>query len=127
MKNVIHIFAYQFAKLYYSPLYEDLGYNNFYGLGEYDGLFLNDNFWPMVIAQYGIIFLVLYISLVYRLLSNFFNKITFNQISSIIVIFSLISSTIGSSILTGPIGEAHLIFLTIIYNLNSSKISINEL
>lgn len=114
------------AKLFYSPVYIDLGYNNFYGMSEDETLFLNDNFWPMVLVQYGVIFLVFYIFFFYKILSNFFSKIKFDKTVSLIAVLNLISSTIGASILTGTLGGSFIIFLTIVYNNNRRINSVNE-
>lgn len=47
----------------YSRLYVEYGFNHLYGMSENDKSFLNDNYWPMVYAQFGWIgfFLALYI------------------------------------------------------------------
>lgn len=109
------------AKLFYSPIYYELGYHNFYGMSSSDPSFLNDNFWPMLFAQYGLIFVILYIYLVYRILQYFFSRIKAHITISIIAILCLISSTLGASISTGVIGGSFIIFLVISYNSNKTE------
>lgn len=52
------------ADQYYSPLYLELGYDNNYGMGPADSMFLSDSFWPEIIAQFGFIGFVLFLAVV---------------------------------------------------------------
>ena len=56
------------AASYYSPLYQLYGFNNKYGMSKTDTSFLNDNYWPTIIGQFG--FLGLIIALI--IFVNFF-------------------------------------------------------
>lgn len=49
----------------YSKLYYEFGYNKIYMLDEATGYVANDNFWPMIIAQFGLVGLIAYIFLIY--------------------------------------------------------------
>jgi hypothetical protein len=99
------------SSLFYSPIYVDLGWVNYYGLGPNSEVnFLNDSFWPMVIAQYGFIGLIV-VLLMYR---NFiYSYLSFNTIHSfrysIITVVSLLLSTLGSSIFIGHIGLFYIL------------------
>lgn len=112
------------AKNWYSPLYLKYGFDSYYGLssdGETD--FLSDNFWPMVIAQYGAIGLVLTF-LIYRLLIIWLSKhlipIKYTIEIFIISLISLILSTMGSAILVGSIGLLYMMILGSIITIKKS-------
>lgn len=51
---------------YYSPLYYKLGFSNRWGMTPKTNYFLNDNYIPMVITQFGIIFTTLFLLLLYK-------------------------------------------------------------
>lgn len=56
------------AAKYYSNLYNSYGFNRRYGMNIYDTSFLNDNYWPMIMGQFGWLGLILFIYIFY----NFF-------------------------------------------------------
>lgn len=41
------------AATQYSPLYKKYGFNSIYGMRQGETYFLNDNYWPMVMGQFG--------------------------------------------------------------------------
>lgn len=43
------------SRLYYSPLYAQLGLNHVWGLSPDNPIFLNDTFWPHVLGEFGIL------------------------------------------------------------------------
>lgn len=94
------------ASMYYSPIYKDLGFNNFYGLSgqDDDRNFLNDQFWPLVIAQYGFFGLLF---VLYFFIAIFKNSIEGIQRSkdgifaNYLIVSNIVLSTIGSSIILG--------------------------
>lgn len=47
------------AANYYSPLYTELGYENNWGMGPVENMFLSDSFWPCILGQFGFFGLVL--------------------------------------------------------------------
>ena len=51
---------------HYSPLYREFGYNNIYMLSEDTGYVANDNYWPMMIAQFGLVGVIAYLCLLYK-------------------------------------------------------------
>ena len=51
------------AKKYYSQIYYRFGFNNNYGMSKDEGMFLTDNFWPMIMGEFGYIGIILYINL----------------------------------------------------------------
>lgn len=106
------------AKMFYSPLYVDLGFLSFWGLGEDDSRFLSDSFWPMVLGQYGIIGLIIVIWLYSIIVIKYLRAWSINSrraIASMAIIINLALSTLGSAILIGNIG-AILIATLILVN-----------
>lgn len=47
----------------YSPLYQAYGFNLKWGMSQDEGMFLNDNYWPMIIGQFGVIGTVLVVGI----------------------------------------------------------------
>ena len=106
------------ASFFYSPVYTDLGWDNNWGLGEDpDVNFLNDNFWPMILAQYGlaglIVVLLIYKKFIYDYLSF---KSSHSFVYSLLSLFSLIIGTIGSAIFIGYLGLFYILNKFIIDN-----------
>lgn len=101
------VFGSAVSKLQYSELYYDLGFSGRWGLTETDGRFLSDNFWPMVIAQYGIlglgIFLTIYTMIARSLLRHWASNYRLS-IGVVAILLNLATSTIGSAILIGNLG-----------------------
>ncbi len=106
----------QMAYTYYSPLYQEFGFLNHWGLNlEYGGT-ANDNFWPMVMAQFGImgiltIGVVLYNEL---FIVNDSTKDIFAKTGVLLIFFSLMFSTLASADLTGVAGTIRYFGLAII-------------
>lgn len=53
------------AAQYYSPIYTQLNYPALRGMGPTETMFLTDNFWPEIIAQFGLIGAILFILIVF--------------------------------------------------------------
>lgn len=105
------------AKLQYSELYTTLGFFNKWGLSEADGRFLNDSFWPMVIAQYGVIGLILIMVIYTRMTLIVFRRWSFRSdsaVASLVLLLNLILSTLGSAILLGGLGALIISVLILI-------------
>ncbi len=63
----------------YSKLYIEYGFDSYYGMGTgEEGMFLNDNYWPMIFGQFGFFGTVLIISILVRFMKMVF-KITNNN------------------------------------------------
>lgn len=52
------------AAKFYSPKYIELGYENYWGMGIEENMFLTDNFWPCIFGQFGIIGLILFLLII---------------------------------------------------------------
>ena len=85
----------------YSILYYQYGFHSRYGMNPYDIRFLNDNFYPMIFAQFGFLGGILYVFLLldyFRLLlrsANINNNVI--KTSIFIYIFNVVLSSIQSS------------------------------
>ena len=55
------------ASKYYSPLYYKYGFNEIYGMGRTHTNFLNDNYWPMIMGQFGMIGVIIVGVILYHL------------------------------------------------------------
>lgn len=90
------------AAKYYSPLYIQFGFNSLYGMNSLDHSFLNDNYWPMVMGQFGFVGLLLGLIIVYR----FFRIIQDTQLGKLekAILLSafvyMVVASIGTSIFT---------------------------
>lgn len=91
------------SKVYYSPLYYEYGFHQIYGLGLVHSDFINDNYWPAIIAQFGFITSLLMIKVIYNLYIIMKRRIK-NNYSRFILIYSMgilsIASLVTSSFLT---------------------------
>lgn len=109
-------FGSDMAYKYYSPIYYELGYNKMWGFSiEYGGL-INDNFWPMIIGQFGIPGIFFYISLLtIQGIYLFKTKLSKKRLSISIGIFSLlVIGSLGAAILTSDLGVSIIIIYSLL-------------
>lgn len=106
------------ARDYYSTLYYEFGFNKVWGLSPQAGHILNDNFWPMIIAQFGLLGLSFYLVFIFAILKPLFNKkLRKNSIVSGIILLSfLIISSLGANVVTGVLGVLIIIPYSLIIN-----------
>ena len=115
-----------FSGKYYSWVYDKYNINNVYGISRLYWGFVADQFWPMVLAQFGYFGLVAYIAIIYKYISMF---ITFfkDKLSSITNKNLMIASLLGmllllidstsDAIFTQNRAVALFIFFALIFNL----------
>ena len=113
------------AKINYSPLYEKYGFNNIWGMNQEEQQFLNDNFWPMIMGQYGWIGLLMYfgILLIMFKIINLEIKDSQLKIAGFSIFFLLLYSSVGGPIFVHYIGCASIIVFSLILNGNKSDIN----
>lgn len=101
------------AYKHYSSLYYEFGYHNIYMLSPEHGYVANDNFWPMIIAQFGIIGCICYIYLVYYQFKIILELRTNKEIkiSSIALLSLLFIASLGNAIYTSASGMMIYIIL----------------
>jgi uncharacterized membrane protein (DUF106 family) len=56
------------SRVHYSPVYDETGLSEIYGLSEKMPSFVNDTFWPMVLGETGILGLVLFVGVILHFL-----------------------------------------------------------
>ena len=94
------------AYMYYSPLYFQFGFHHIWGLNLEYGNIANDNFWPMIFAQFGFIGSIFYILMMMAIMKDLFIKSMYkNQVVSLsLIIGYLLISSVGANIITGVLG-----------------------
>lgn len=103
------------AYKFYSPIYVKYGFQGIWGMNSVEGMFLNDNYWPMVIGQFGYIGLVLFVVL-YKNLFSYVQHGVVGKLSRCIAITNCIYIAIhslGSAILTSSTGVLLFIVLAV--------------
>lgn len=102
----------EMAKRNYSRLYYEYGFNVRWGMTIDDGRFLNDNYWPMIMAQFGYIGLILFIIMFiiyFRAMQRYCGDKKVKALLIATFIYAMLLS-LGSAFLTGM--EGTLLFLT---------------
>ncbi len=84
------------AAQYYSPLYEQLGYPNNYGMGPVGSMFLTDSFWPEIIAQFGFIGTVLFIGILILFVLYSIRTLKKDRIAGFSMLMILVNMLINS-------------------------------
>ncbi len=106
------------AAEYYSPLYYELGFNTKYGMGPTESMFLNDNYWPTILGQFGVFGVIVFGILLYKYFRKFQKTIEMNtnKESRLIfwfVTFDALMSSIQSSYIS-HYSMVALMFITMI-------------
>ena len=122
-------FASNVAAVHYSKLYEKLGYLKIWGMGR-DSEFLSDTFWPIIIAETGVIGLICFISMIYQFIKYIFNEMkgknNFFIVALSIFCYQLISS-LGAPAFFHPESISQFFLLGILIKIfNNGKENKNE-
>ncbi len=100
----------------YSPLYVDYGFTSLYGMNPGDYQFLNDNYYPMIIGQFGffgtLIMLAIFVSFFKKSFHCYDNK---SKIIALVFLCYFVCHSVGSSILTSSAGVLGILFLALIW------------
>lgn len=100
------------AAKYYSPLYYQFEFNNFYGMSPEEPLFLNDTFWPMIIGQLGFIGIILFVFLLGSFLITIYKKSKLQNNTIKLAVLFYIFNVLFSSIQSSYPGSNSMIFTT---------------
>lgn len=103
------------ASKYYSPLYRAYGFTNLYGMGPSQGFFLNDNYWPMVMGQFGFLGLPLF-GYLYYIILRLLQKVIQNRVIKACAVCNFIYimiHSLGSASLTSSAGMVLFVVLAI--------------
>lgn len=110
---------------HYSPLYEMYGLNKIYGLKEGETFFLSDNFWPMIIGQFGYIGTIIYLlalAMIFTKMQKEFDKNNKNiYLAKLICLAYLVISSIAESAFVNPIAIPLAIILGMNYGKDKNK------
>lgn len=108
---------------FYSPLYLKLGFQHVWGLNRQYGLIANDNFWPMIFAQFGLIGSLLYILIFIGIIKDLFIKTNKKNevISLALIIGYLLFTSVGSNTITGVLGVSMITVYALIVNTVSNS------
>lgn len=108
----------------YSPLYIKYGFEGLFGMSATDTSFLNDNYYPMLLGQIGIIGTIIVIFM----LINIFKRVNtmkkeplLNKVYAITIIIYLVIHSLGSALLTTSTGVLAAIILALLINANSEN------
>ena len=88
------------ASKYYSPIYYTFGFQKYYGMSKSDNQFLTDNFWPMILGEFGILGFLIYIYMLYlcfKYLSRYCTNEEKKAILILIFITMIFNSTVSSA------------------------------
>lgn len=114
------------AYMYYSPLYFQFGFHHIWGLSLEYGHIANDNFWPMIFAQFGLIGSILFILMMIGIFKDiFFNSMYKNQMVSLsLIIGYLLISSVGANIITGVLGVSMIsVYASMIHALDDTEMN----
>lgn len=103
------------AAKFYSPLYLQYGFASYWGMGPTSTMFLNDNFWPMVIGQFGYVGLALFVFLFFRVFQITQTGARPNLVREIAVanLIYIAVHSIGSASITSSMGVLLFIVLAV--------------
>lgn len=99
-------FGSDMAYKYYSPLYYQLGYHHKWGFNHQNGSYVNDNFWPMVLGQFGILGVCSYLVILYAQFREIMSlRVSRERKCQAFAIFVLLLiGSIGAALYTGSMG-----------------------
>ena len=108
------------AANHYSRLYQNYGYRNIWGLNGTIGGddFLNDSFYPWVIAEFGILGSLVYFAFIMYLF-YMFNKNQTNRMPLMFGLLVLLIANLGQGGITSIVGMLIFIFMAILYQENN--------
>ncbi len=84
------------AAQYYSPIYTKLGYGNNWGMGQYNNMFLSDNFWPCIFAQFGFLGAIIFCIVIFLFLKKVIRILKNDKQSGFILLMIMIYMLISS-------------------------------
>jgi hypothetical protein len=117
----------EMARRNYSQLYYNYGFNKIWGMNKKYGQFLNDNYWPMILAQFGYFSVIAIVAIYYILFKELYGikKKKLKTLCVISFIYIMIHS-LGSAALTGFEGilVSFIFSFGILYNDNENDLTL---
>lgn len=94
-------FGSSIAADYYSPIYKELGYEEYRGMNPKDTMFLTDGFWSTILGQFGALGLISFVSVIVVFIKSALGRLKVNRMAGfsmlLIIIYELIMSMAESS------------------------------
>lgn len=111
------------ASRIYSPLYYQYGFDQMWGLSPEYGMFLNDNYWPTVIGQFGWIGAIFMVAVYGKVFFTFANKKMGNAQKAFLyaAFVQYMIHAIGSAILTSSIGMVGFVSIALFSVIEEEK------
>ena len=84
----------------YSPLYWKYGFNDGYGINYADRQYLSDNYWPSIMAQFGIIGCIIVVFLIINIIKSIIKRTKENKyafFASIMILICVICASLATS------------------------------
>lgn len=109
------------AAKYYSPLYEQYGFENVWGLSSDNPEFAHDNYWPAIMGEFGFVGIVFTILLVYLLMKDFFRlagETNYMKALAYFASFVLLFQSTGSPVFFHYITVCIMIILSFLFSCN---------
>lgn len=96
----------QMSYNYYSSLYYEFGFNNMWGFNQAYGGIINDNYWPMVMAQIGFIGVIVNLFLFYKefKIVSWYPRKLINKRMALVLFINMMISTTASANMTSVAG-----------------------
>lgn len=111
------------ARVYYSKLYYEYGFNNIWRMGEYDGEYLNDNYWPMAMGQFGFIGALFLLYAFYLFFVSAQKKCSDRRVRAVMItnVIYIMMHSLGSASLTGMEGTFLFVVFGIVLTLYKNE------
>ena len=77
------------AKTNYSKLYHKYGFNRIYGMSENTAYYLNDNYWPMIMGQFGLLGLIVTVTVLFLFMKRVLKDLNTNKYFYLAGLFAL--------------------------------------
>ncbi len=118
-----------YSGYYYSWVYDLYGIDNVYGISRRYWNFVADQYWPMVLGQFGYLGLFSMIMIIYNFFTLFLNKIKANRdnekyyylLSAILGLFLLLIDSTSDAIFTQQRAVVMFIFFALVVNTIDKK------
>lgn len=77
------------AKTNYSKLYHKYGFDRIWGMSEGTSYYLNDNYWPMIMGQFGFLGLIITVTILFLFMKRVFKDLKTNKYFYLAGLFAL--------------------------------------
>ena len=112
------------ASKYYSVLYYRFGFNNYFGMSDLDSQFLTDNFWPIIIGEFGFLGFIVYLIILYNIFKYLWYECNSDEKKAIFLsIFAIMCfNSTGSSSFVHYTAITYAMILTYLINYKKKEV-----